>query len=684
MASLLDVFNASARLASQGLDIYSREKKEEADLYVQNRLLRLQEEGQRYLNDIANGVIGNDYDDFTAGWETRVNKWYGESLKGLNSPYVMRRLQYMSDYNRSTMLPQLENASEIRRSRRRNDIRENNIELYNLTAQSPSQKINYAAGSINQAFEFGDMDYNNYIPEMKNKYLSIGLSETVAMVDGLLAAGAPYDRILGSLERYIQQELPDSISILNPEGGWADGGSERPTRGFTEEPFDTRPMKAQIRARVINHLDDQWKKKPKVERTPISEVVRSIESLRNSLLEGGIVHNYNGEEITVEKSFEMFLAGVDAILLGNGYDLGDKDLLFSKEIGAHTYFADLGQALKKLDPNFTESSFIPLEAVFDSIANDKNLKPELKKKLSRQVTQSLFDLIWDMGLYSRSTEEWLATGKDLAEKTVAGKIDLVQLTEDGKSQLKNLMGNSSDKDRIALYEQLHENPEAVTETAGRVNYLGNLETYQNLQGWAAQDIVRNLGLPADILDTGKVRVDWDKEAGKEDLAPVPVVSLTGTGKDGTYKYDLKSTKDFYGRDTNVLALYKKDSRGNWQEMGTGTAEAQARENYQENRGQEIDRRAADVVRTGIENLAETMKNESFYAGKSAVEIRGEILSVVEMYHIPVKDLLLALIEKGANPFGGGDYEDLGERIRGMFPGVFDESEIAEIESRLRK
>jgi hypothetical protein len=466
----------------------------------------------------------------------------------------------------------------------------------------------------------------------------------------------------------------------------------RPTEGFTDKFLDTRAWKQGLLDAAAEDLERRWNRAADEgrrtsgrtsEKLPISEVVRSIVSLRNSLLKGAVAHVYNGEEITAAKAFDIFDAGVNAILVGSGYELGDRDLLFSKEIGIHEFFTDLGKTLKEMDPNFTETSFIPLEKALAALAKKKGLSPEMTETIRRQVTGALFNVIWDTGLYSRSTEEWLDFGKDLAQKMTAGEIDILQLTEDGESQLKNLTGSASDEDRVALYEQLHDNLDAVSETGGRVNYAGNLKTYQNLQGWAAKDIVRNLGLPSDIVDTGKVRADWDRETGKGDIAPIPTVIITGTDKDGTYKYDLKKARDLYGQEKNALALYRMDASGSWKEVKEGTAEKNTEAALQENRNARLDEVDAETVEENITKLSNFIKDGSFYQGRNNREIQGALLNFADQNHVPLKSLLLRLVEHGANPFGGGAEDDIGERIRGTYPDLFTDSEIADIEARLR-
>jgi hypothetical protein len=785
MASLLDVFNASARVFNQGADIYVREQKEAADLYLQNRMLSLQMAGNRFLHNVEIGAISNDNDDYTGAWESEVNKWYQESLKGAKNKYTIKALDRMFQFDMAKMLPELEAAGKKQRSLRNTQTLDENIALNNETAKSTAKKIGDAAAWIGHSFEIGDTDHAVYIPKVKGTYLSIGQDEVRGLVDRLMASGYPYDQALREVENFIQRELPQTINLKNPKGGGVvdeatrprapEGAEEidvrqrvdddiarmrdtegselhtlsgqidqldtpenrrtgqpgerrrlyqekedelrqeltakytgerdargkkqaayqtalsawearqpRPTQGFTDESFDTRAWNEQIRGAGINYLDSQWSRRPKAERTTLSEVIRTIQSVRDASQKGAIAHNYRGQEVDAEQAFAMYQAEIDAIVLGSGYSLDDKENLFSKEIGVHTWFTDLGKSLKEMDPNFTETSLIPLEAVITSIAKSNGLSEEMKKTLSRQVTTALFNVIWDTGLYSRSTEKWVALGKEMAEKTAAGKIDIVALTKDGKSQLKNLTGNPSDADRIALYERAHENPEAISETGGRLNYLGNFETYQNLQGWAAKDIVRRLEMPAEIADTGNVRVGWDRETGKNDFAPIPTVTITGTGtgKDGVYKYDLKKLKTFYGREYNGLALYKKDSQGKWQEIGTGTAEAHTENLRIGNFSDRLDTMLEPKARENIAKLLSVMKKPAYFQDKSRSDIKRDIANIAGVNRASIKQVLLYLVENGVDPFRAGPGEDMAEIINGLYPGMFTGEDIFEI-SRLR-
>jgi hypothetical protein len=436
-------------------------------------------------------------------------------------------------------------------------------------------------------------------------------------------------------------------------------GRPRPTEGFTERQLKTTAWKKDLLDAAEKDLEARWNRAADGrKRTSESEMENLIENIRNGLLEGSIAHYYNGQELNVETANEMLAPVLEELLVQHGYDRRDVYGRFSESARIHSFMADVGKALHKMDPaNFSETALIPFENAMVSIAKDHSLSPEMAKALSRQVNTQLTGLIMDVGLYAMTPEQWAERGRDMALAVVTEKIDLMKLTKDGKSQLKNLNGNPSDKDRVELYRQINAHPEAVNRIrhpeSGKESYsfLGNANNYENLQGWAASDIKRRLETQFPSwgeIREGAITTGFDDEKRVDDSTAIPTVTI-GEGKfAGTYKYDVEE-----GDDEN-LYLYKKTGDG-WEKIGTGSADAYVATRLREN---ENDYHLTLLEGSGLlENTVNTIAQDMDaglkpFAGKRIPEMRAELQKISHDLGVTEQDLYEKIIEVNINPFTG--------------------------------
>jgi uncharacterized FlaG/YvyC family protein len=223
-----------------------------------------------------------------------------------------------------------------------------------------------------------------------------------------------------------------------------------------------------------------------------------------------------------------------------------------------SFFNSLDKGIKKINPQWDSQVLVPTKNFIESLATDKTIDKGSKELIYSRVTEGLLDMVGDMGLKSKTPEQWAQTGWELARISAGITIDGMAITPAGDSAVPNLQGNFSTGNLIKTYKTLQEHPELLHQTAaGETGALVDMSLLDGVQKQAQADVAATLHVdPKNILPS------WDAE-GKNDIAPIPVIIVPSGPEKGQYKYQVN------GKDE--LWLMKKDTDGNWTEYRKGSA-----------------------------------------------------------------------------------------------------------------
>lgn len=230
------------------------------------------------------------------------------------------------------------------------------------------------------------------------------------------------------------------------------------------------------------------------------------------------------------------------------------------------FFNDLSKGIEKINPQWNTDVLSPVKALLQSLQKESGLDEGAIALINTKVANGLIDMVGDVGLGTYTTEQWIAKGQDMARIAAGMVIDNLRVTNEGDSTIKGLEGIGSPGAMLQLYQDLEAHPELLYQNAaGQTGSLINQRTLDDIQKQALVDIGAILG-----EDETNLLAEWENE-GAADIKPIPQIRV-GAGKNqGIYKYQVNDAGD--GLD---LRKYNEGT-GAWEVYRTGTADQILRE-----------------------------------------------------------------------------------------------------------
>ncbi|MDR1109060.1 MAG: hypothetical protein LBL19_08505 [Spirochaetaceae bacterium] len=230
MASILDVFNASARVASQGLDMFSRIRKEEADTDLQKKQLKILRESQLFLDNLETDGDVDHYLDkwnqFNKDLQTNENK----NLSGVQqSPYYQQRLNEMLAQN-NVRFESAVRGKQIQRVHQ--TIRVNEIEaldeIKELYKDDPQGMINAANEVLQRGLKNRTFSPDEYT-KMKKYYWDAATSGVIdRAVWDAFSQGKTYDDIDSIIDGIDLSGITDTRTNPLRKDGQTEGYDDDP------------------------------------------------------------------------------------------------------------------------------------------------------------------------------------------------------------------------------------------------------------------------------------------------------------------------------------------------------------------------------------------------------------------------------------------------------------------------
>jgi hypothetical protein len=527
MASLLDVFNASARLASQGLDMYSREKKYHLDteLYKQAQDLELLQnrlaEDLTRVDKTGQMPFLNKPDEYRRYVEKSLAEWTKNAVRaGNGSRYYTDQLNQIALQGQTAMGKKLYAAEKLaERQRFFVDVQRNLQAEYNKP---------YSEGALSNALGIGDyaINSNSYNPveaeELKSGIVNTFWSKAGTFKDnGRYTTGDAMNAVVGVLadyERVLREEHnidPDHYienkqrKIEEARQGAALQVQERKYTTLDIEDKEYRQMlrdwlehapgseglypliverflkgRAEVKAGTEGNLQSEYadNKKPAMksmfpwdERLGAEPGKETVESgdIQN-LLRMGVDAIFKGDPV------------MDAMTLAD-LDEGSVDFVYNALTPAQKKYADSKGGKEWLYREYYNAGFRTIQNFIDENAKTNSgavwatdkvsglLSDDLNKEQRRTISDFMIDVAQNV-TYENSvqTEKYL---KDKAQKT----FELV------KAEHLSGFGNPSFTDVKSLAKSavsIQENPEAVySDVSGNIRFLNDsqqkdIEQYQ--------------------------------------------------------------------------------------------------------------------------------------------------------------------------------------------------------------
>jgi hypothetical protein len=295
MASLLDVFNASARLASQGLDMYSRETKKQRDIYIKNYQLKEEQAYAEYFNAVARGEIQNDNDDFLPGWMEIHNKLYREAMDGAKNMgnYTRQALEMSSRETNARMIPRLKDASAIQQLNRAKERNDENIGLlmnrFNTDpAYSSEDAVSDITGIIGNGYEGGVYNEAELFRRYEDAVSAVYETSVKGIIETGIAENQSGAQIKARIDAYLDRVGKQKIKIRQPEGG----GKGRPTKGFTEEVYDQSALIGRVRDLAAGAIPKGRTGKDTLSPASVSYIQGIAQDLYNQIFTGDKAGNF--------------------------------------------------------------------------------------------------------------------------------------------------------------------------------------------------------------------------------------------------------------------------------------------------------------------------------------------------------------------------------------------------------
>ncbi|MDR0732254.1 MAG: hypothetical protein LBF63_11335 [Treponema sp.] len=211
MASLLDVFNASTRLASQGLDIYSREQKYHLDTELYNQARSLEGIQNRLAQDLTSVDKSGEFpflnkpEEYKKHVDKTLAEWKAKAVKaGNGSRYYTDQLNRIDLEGKTVM------GNKVYAARKLAEREQYAVDVQkNLTAA-------YNDGDLNRALAIGEeAGAGNLLGPEAGKKLKSGTVNTFWDIAGTFRDNGSYDTkqadravadALGEYERVLREE----------------------------------------------------------------------------------------------------------------------------------------------------------------------------------------------------------------------------------------------------------------------------------------------------------------------------------------------------------------------------------------------------------------------------------------------------------------------------------------------
>ena len=246
--TVLDAFNAAAGFTGQALGHLDEMKRNEADAFIRNCQMRLQEKSAMYIHNVENGIISADDDDFLPGWETESVNLLTEAMKGSKNPYTRKALEYMFSANDARMRPALESARRKVEIERALAMDGDTIARNSRSGMgSVGDRAGFNQEIIDRQFLNGIIGLGKYIADSKGAFYGTYFSELKRRIDREVSGNnARTVADLHNIVRKFGEEIADAgLEIFDAGGGW-EGQAGRPTEGFQRTQIDTAAIKNKI------------------------------------------------------------------------------------------------------------------------------------------------------------------------------------------------------------------------------------------------------------------------------------------------------------------------------------------------------------------------------------------------------------------------------------------------------
>lgn len=226
--TIWDAFNAAGAAADAALAGFDREQRNEADAYIRNVQLRVQEEYAHHINDVENGLVSNDWDHYMNAWELRRNKLYAEVMGDSKNPYTRRALEYMFQSADARMRPAMFEAQRKMETRQQRALRADTV---NRAVNAGN--LNAGLEELDDSYLNGYIEFGEYVNGISNAYTGIHTAELERIIGEAVRSGniTSEKDLLDLVDGYARENLEGAeLARWDARGGWrqAEGAAETP------------------------------------------------------------------------------------------------------------------------------------------------------------------------------------------------------------------------------------------------------------------------------------------------------------------------------------------------------------------------------------------------------------------------------------------------------------------------
>ncbi|MCL2832096.1 MAG: hypothetical protein FWD78_02905 [Treponema sp.] len=270
----------------------AQRRKDEEDELNRYNLLKLQEEGNRLINNIENGLISNDDDNYLPEYEKLVNKLYQDALSTVKTPYGKRSLDYMFAANDARMRPALENATRIIQNKNRFTMENASNQMILAGDGKAEDKLTNTQMSRDKLFIDGNHLYSweKYYTDSVNARSGSFFGDFQKEVrDAIINKGMTPGEAMEELFGKFRERLDNSsLDLWDAKGGWENlRPGELPTEGFQKRQHDTTIMDDRIMESARAYADEVWANYENIYVDKHADVIGKI--LQPLILEMGIM-----------------------------------------------------------------------------------------------------------------------------------------------------------------------------------------------------------------------------------------------------------------------------------------------------------------------------------------------------------------------------------------------------------